>query len=60
LFDALKGEDIHRAYGGITLPNDASVGLHKAMGFGLIGIQPQVGHKFGKYWDVGLFFRDMT
>ena len=28
LFDALAKEDVHRAFGGITLPNEASVGLH--------------------------------
>jgi phosphinothricin acetyltransferase len=60
LFDALKGEDIHRAYAGITLPNDASVGAHKALGFQLIGVQPEVGRKFERYWDVGLFFRNMN
>ncbi|MGA9796605.1 MAG: N-acetyltransferase family protein [Rhizomicrobium sp.] len=60
LFDALKGEDIHRAYGGITLPNAASVGLHAAMGFRHIGTYTQVGRKFGKYWDVGLYLRDMN
>ena len=31
------GEDIHRAFAGITLPNEASVGLHLAMGFRQIG-----------------------
>jgi phosphinothricin acetyltransferase len=59
LFDALKGEDVHRAFGGITLPNAASVGLHVAMGFRHIGTYTQVGCKFGKYWDVGLYLRDM-
>jgi phosphinothricin acetyltransferase len=60
LFDALKGEDIHRAFGGITLPNAASVGLHEAMGFRHIGTYAEVGRKFGKYWDVGLYLRDMN
>ncbi|MEI9992257.1 MAG: N-acetyltransferase family protein [Rhizomicrobium sp.] len=57
LFDALKGEDIHRAYGGITLPNDASVGLHRAMGFEHIGTQREIGRKFGRYWDVALYLK---
>jgi phosphinothricin acetyltransferase len=59
LFDALKGEDIHRAYGGITLPNEASVRLHLAMGFNHIGTYREVGRKFGKFWDVALFERPM-
>jgi len=57
LFDALKDEDIHRAFAGITLPNDASVGLHRAVGFEHIGTYAEVGRKFGRYWDTGLFFR---
>ena len=59
LFDALKGEDIHRAYGGITLPNAASVALHLATGFRHIGTQTAVGRKFGQFWDVALYERDM-
>ena len=59
LFEALRDEDIHRAYGGITLPNEASVGLHTAMGFELIGTYREVGRKFGKFWDVALFERSL-
>jgi len=59
LFAALAGEDIHRAYGGVTLPNDASVALHKAVGFHHIGTQGEVGRKFGKFWDVALYERAM-
>ena len=57
LFEVLAGEDIHRTYVGITLPNDASVKLHTAFGFELVGTQHEVGFKFGKYWDVGLYER---
>ena len=57
LFDALKGEDIHRAFGGITLPNDASVGVHRAMGFEHIGTYREIGRKFGRYWDVALYLK---
>jgi len=59
LVDALKGEDVHRLYGGITEPNEASVALHRAMGFRLVGTQTQVGRKFGKYWDVSLYEREL-
>jgi phosphinothricin acetyltransferase len=55
----LKGEDIHRAYAGITLPNEASVRIHEAFGFRRVGTYAEVGRKFGKYWDVGLFLKDM-
>jgi phosphinothricin acetyltransferase len=57
LFDALAKEDVHRAYGVITLPNEASAGLHLAMGFSRIGTLGEVGRKFGKFWDVALYGR---
>jgi phosphinothricin acetyltransferase len=59
LFEALKDEDIHRAYAGVTLPNEASVRIHEAFGFRRVGTYAEVGRKFGKYWDVGLFLKDM-
>jgi phosphinothricin acetyltransferase len=59
LFEALKGEDIHRAFGGITLPNDASVAVHRALGFEQIGAYREIGRKFGKYWDVALYLKAM-
>ena len=57
LFEAISGENVHRIFAGATLPNEASVKLHEAMGFALIGVQPQVGRKFGKFWDVAMFMR---
>ena len=59
LFEALRAADIHRAYAGITLPNEASIGLHVAMGFRPIGTQCQVGRKFGRFWDVALYERQL-
>jgi phosphinothricin acetyltransferase len=55
LFDALKGEDVHRAYAGIALPNDASARLHTRFGFRHIGTYHEVGRKFGRYWDVAWY-----
>ncbi len=52
LIDALKDEDINRVLAGITLPNDASVGLHRRFGFTEVGVFTECGRKFGKYWDV--------
>ena len=52
LFDVLAGEPIHRAYAGITLPNDASVSLHRRFGFRDVGIYDEVGFKLGQYWSV--------
>ena len=52
LFDALASEDVHRAYAGITLPNDASLALHARFGFERVGAFHEVGFKHGRYWDV--------
>jgi phosphinothricin acetyltransferase len=57
LFDALKNEDIHRVFGGITQPNEASVRLHLAFGFEPVGVYREVGRKFGRFWDVATFMR---
>ena len=59
LFDALKGQDIHRAFGGVTQPNEASVALHKSVGFEHIGTYREIGRKFGRFWDVALYLRPM-
>jgi phosphinothricin acetyltransferase len=57
LFDALRPEDIHCFYGGITQPNQASNRLHESMGFQRAGLLPQVGRKFGRFWDVAIYIR---
>lgn len=55
LFDALAGADVHCAFGGITLPNEASTGIHRAFGFAHVGTLREVGRKFGRYWDVAWY-----
>jgi phosphinothricin acetyltransferase len=57
LFDALAGEDVHRAYAGVALPNDASRALHERLGFREVGTFVEVGRKLGRYWDVCWFER---
>jgi phosphinothricin acetyltransferase len=52
LFSALAGEDIHRAYAGVTTPNLASMALHERFGFREIGRFTEVGRKFDRWWDV--------
>ena len=49
-----------RAFAGITLPNDASVGLHEKMGFRPIGVYERVGFKLGKWHDVGWWGLDLA
>ena len=59
LFAALAREDIHRIFAGITLPNEASVRLHHALGFEPVGIYREVGRKFGRFWDVATYLKAM-
>jgi phosphinothricin acetyltransferase len=53
LFDLLRRQGIQVACAGITLPNDASVALHEACGFELVGIYRRIGWKAGQWRDVG-------
>ncbi|QWB25017.1 MULTISPECIES: GNAT family N-acetyltransferase [Streptomyces] len=55
LFEALSGEDLHRAYAGIAQPNEASGRLHERFGFQHVGTYREVGRKFGRYWDVAWY-----
>jgi phosphinothricin acetyltransferase len=59
LFDALAKDDVHRCLGGIALPNEASVGVHLAMGFRHTGTYTEVGRKFGRFWDVAWYEKRM-
>ncbi len=52
LFEVLADQDINRIVAGVTLPNDASVALHRRFGFQPVGTYTEVGRKFGRYWDV--------
>lgn len=59
LFALLRLQGFYNAYGGITLPNAGSVGLHEAMGFRAVGVYRQVGYKFGAWHDVGWWSLDL-
>ena len=52
LLSLLDAQNYYTAYAGITLPNDASVGLHRAMGFVPVGVYHGAGHKLGRWHDV--------
>jgi L-amino acid N-acyltransferase YncA len=53
LFELLGRQGIQVVCAGITLPNDASVGLHEACGFEPVGVYRRIGWKFGQWHDVG-------
>ncbi len=59
LFVRLADLGYRRAAAGITLPNDASVGLHAAMGFETVGTFPRIGWKGGAWYDVAWMQRDL-
>jgi phosphinothricin acetyltransferase len=52
LLDLLRAQGVRIACAGITLPNDASVGLHRAVGFELVGTFRAIGWKAGAWRDV--------
>jgi phosphinothricin acetyltransferase len=53
LLDIVRAQGYYAAHAGITLPNDASVGLHESLGFRPVGVYRAVGHKLGAWRDVG-------
>lgn len=53
LFVELRGLGYVTVFAGIALPNDASVGIHEALGFVPVGLFRQVGFKHGSWHDVG-------
>ncbi len=52
LFAVLALQGFRNAYAGITLPNDASEGMHRALGFAPVGVFRGVGYKLGAWHDV--------
>lgn len=52
LLTRLAERGYRRAIAGMALPNDASAGLHRALGFEPVGVYRQVGWKNGAWHDV--------
>lgn len=59
LFRDLAGKGYFHAFAGITLPNDASVALHKSVGLTSIGCFPRVGYKLGAWHDVSWWYAEI-
>jgi phosphinothricin acetyltransferase len=57
LFDALRDQDVHLVIAKITLPNDGSCRIHEHFGFECKMVLPEVGRKFGRWWDVAWYVR---
>lgn len=60
LFEHLEPFELHRAYAGIAQPNPASVALHRAFGFTLVGNFSEAGRKFGGYHDVHFYEKSLA
>ena len=52
LFRVLALQGFRNAYAGVTVPNEASEGFHRALGFTPVGIYRGVGYKLGRWHDV--------
>jgi len=56
LYEALLARLADRGFrvalAGMTLPNEASVGLHRALGFEPVGVYRRIGWKHGAWHDV--------
>jgi phosphinothricin acetyltransferase len=53
LIEKLRGLGVHRAMGGIALPNAGSVALHEKLGFKKVAHFEEVSRKFDRWIDVG-------
>jgi L-amino acid N-acyltransferase YncA len=59
LLPRLAQRGYHRAAAGMTLPNEASIRLHRALGFEPVGTYRRVGWKHGRWHDVAWVQRDI-
>ena len=59
LLPRLAARGFRTAVAAMTLPNEASVGLHRALGFETIGVYRGVGWKLGAWHDVAVAQRPL-
>ena len=59
LLDLLTAQGYRQAFGGIALPNEASVALHESLGYERVATYTQVGFKLGTWRDVGWWQRGL-
>ena len=52
LIELLKQQHVKTLYALITLPNEASIALHRSFGFQEVGVWRQTGYKCGRWHDV--------
>ncbi|WP_404386604.1 GNAT family N-acetyltransferase [Knoellia locipacati] len=59
LLGRMESLGLRMACGGVTLPNDASVALHRALGFEPVGTYRRIGWKLGAWRDVAWFQKSL-
>lgn len=59
LLEVMRLQGINQAVGVITLPGEVSVALHETMGFTAAGVWRKAGYKLGRWWDVGVWQREL-
>lgn len=52
LVEVANESGFHAVFGRIVGGHEASIGLHRALGFEIVGTEREVGRKFGKWLDV--------
>lgn len=57
LFPFARAAGKHVMLGAIDAANEASIGLHRKLGFEAVALLPQVGHKFGRWLDLAILQR---
>jgi len=52
LVETATGHGFHALLARIVAGHDASIGLHESLGFEVVGVEKEVGRKFGRFHDV--------
>ncbi|MEL7107623.1 MAG: N-acetyltransferase family protein [Pseudomonadota bacterium] len=60
LLSVLTDQNYIMAFAGIVVPNNASIGIHKAVGFEWVGTYPNVGFKLGAWRDTQWWGRPLA
>jgi L-amino acid N-acyltransferase YncA len=60
LFEVMRGRGLRVLCAGVTQPNPASDGLHRAMGFDDVGVFRRIGWKHGAWRDVRWYQLDLA
>lgn len=60
LIDLARARGFHTILAHITGDHEASIALHHACGFEIVGVQREVGRKFGRWLDVTVMQKMLT